>query len=49
MLSPKMAKDIKKQRIQEELKKITIPTGLYLPTNPDYKIVSIIVESGNPM
>jgi hypothetical protein len=44
-----MPKPDKKKIIIQKLKEIEIPVGMYLPTNPDFKITSIVVESGNPM
>ena len=44
-----MPKPDKKKIIIQKLKEIEIPVGMYLPTNPDFKITSIVVESGSPM
>ena len=49
MLKPKMPKSDKKDRINKELEIIEVPGLVYLPTNPDFKVVRIKLGSGRPM
>eukprot|EP00741_Cyanophora_paradoxa_P019401 tig00021127_g18729.t1 len=39
----------RKPKIIEELKKFSVSGGLYLPTNPDSRVVGIIYDSASPM
>ncbi|KAJ3318592.1 phosphatidylinositol-4- kinase [Boothiomyces sp. JEL0866] len=39
----------KKKKIDEELRKIKVDIGVYLPTNPDGTVVDIDYDSGRPM
>lgn len=48
-LDPKWPSSEKKEKIQEELKKIVVPKSVYLPTNPFYRVNSLKIESGTPM
>lgn len=51
MLWPAMPPSEKKERIDAELTKILPPktSVLYLPTNPHYRVISIMLGSGAPM
>ncbi|GMH40744.1 hypothetical protein BSKO_08648 [Bryopsis sp. KO-2023] len=45
-----IAKDERRAKIAEELRKIELPRkDLYLPTNPDARVLESIPESGTPM
>jgi phosphatidylinositol 4-kinase len=39
----------KKKKIDEELRKIKVDVGVYLPTNPDRTVVDIDYDSGRPL
>ena len=45
----KKSKPEKKQKIEEELRKIKIEVGVYLPSNPDGTVVGIDRKSGKPL
>ncbi|PNS17735.1 hypothetical protein CAC42_3130 [Sphaceloma murrayae] len=45
----KRPKPEKKQKIEEELRKIQIDVGVYLPSNPDGIIIGIDRKSGKPL
>lgn len=45
----KMSKPEKKQKIEEELRKIKVEVGVYLPSNPDGIVVGIDRKSGKPL
>jgi phosphatidylinositol 4-kinase len=45
----KMSKPEKKQKIEEELRKIKVEVGVYLPSNPDGEVVGIDRKSGKPL
>ncbi|KAF8891248.1 hypothetical protein BD779DRAFT_1514119 [Infundibulicybe gibba] len=45
----KKTKPEKKAKIDEEMKKITVDVGVYLPSNPDGKVVDIDKKSGRPL
>ena len=45
----KASKPEKKQKIEEELRKIKIDPGVYLPSNPDGVVVGIDRSSGKPL
>lgn len=45
----KKSKPEKKQKIEEELRKIKVEVGVYLPSNPDGVVVGIDRKSGKPM
>ena len=45
----KASKPEKKQKIEEELRKIKIDPGVYLPSNPDGVVVNIDRTSGKPL
>eukprot|EP00455_Lapot_gusevi_P056669 TRINITY_DN9477_c0_g1_i5.p1 TRINITY_DN9477_c0_g1~~TRINITY_DN9477_c0_g1_i5.p1 ORF type:complete len:494 (-),score=133.45 TRINITY_DN9477_c0_g1_i5:107-1588(-) len=49
VLKPLPTKLARRQRIQEELEKISVIAGLYLPTNPDWSLTSIVLDSGIPL
>ncbi|KAJ2803096.1 phosphatidylinositol-4- kinase [Coemansia guatemalensis] len=45
----KKSKPEKKRKIDEELRKIKVEPGVYLPSNPDGTVVDIDYESGRPL
>ena len=45
----KKTKPEKKQKIEEELRKIKVEVGVYLPSNPDGVVVGIDRKSGKPL
>ena len=45
----KKEKSEKKQKIEEELRKIKVEVGVYLPCNPDGEVVGIDRKSGKPL
>jgi len=45
----KRSKPEKKQKIEEELRKIKLEVGVYLPSNPDGVVVGIDRKSGKPL
>lgn len=45
----KKSKPEKKQKIEEELRKIKVEVGVYLPSNPDGTVIGIDRNSGKPM
>ena len=45
----KKEKSEKKQKIEEELRKINVEVGVYLPSNPDGVVVGIDRKSGKPL
>ncbi|KAG5645573.1 hypothetical protein DXG03_005711 [Asterophora parasitica] len=45
----KRTKPEKKAKIDEEMAKITVDVGVYLPSNPDGKVVDIDKKSGRPL
>src|SRR6202012_388279 len=45
----KKSKPEKKQKIEEELRKIKVETGVYLPSNPDGVVIGIDRKSGKPL
>lgn len=45
----KRPKPEKKQKIEEELRKIEVEVGVYLPSNPDGVIIGIDRKSGKPL
>ena len=45
----KKEKAEKKQKIEEELRKITVEVGVYLPSNPEGVVVGIDRKSGKPL
>jgi phosphatidylinositol 4-kinase len=45
----KKSKPEKKQKIEEELRKIKVEVGVYLPSNPDGVVIGIDRKSGKPM
>ena len=45
----KRSKPEKKQKIEEELRKITLEVGVYLPCNPDGTVIGIDRKSGKPL
>ncbi|KAK3330292.1 hypothetical protein B0H66DRAFT_55915 [Apodospora peruviana] len=45
----KRSKPEKKQKIEEELRKITVEVGVYLPSNPDGVVIGIDRKSGKPL
>ncbi|KAL9006999.1 MAG: hypothetical protein Q9188_000287 [Gyalolechia gomerana] len=45
----KKSKPEKKQKIEEELRKIKVEVGVYLPSNPDGTVVGIDRRSGKPL
>ncbi|KAF2764800.1 phosphatidylinositol-4-kinase [Teratosphaeria nubilosa] len=45
----KRPKPEKKQKIEEELRKIQLEVGVYLPSNPDGSVVGIDRKSGKPL
>jgi hypothetical protein len=38
-----------KKKIDEEIRKIKVDVGVYLPTNPDKTVVDIDYNSGKPL
>ena len=49
ILQPKMPKPEKIQIIEDNLKRINMPPLVYMPTNPDYRVIAIKTDSGRPM
>ena len=45
----KISKPEKKQKIVEELRKIKVEVGVYLPSNPDGTVIGIDRKSGKPL
>lgn len=45
----KRPKPEKKQKIEEELRKIKVEVGVYLPSNPDGVVIGIDRQSGKPL
>ncbi|KAJ9377391.1 phosphatidylinositol 4-kinase [Paecilomyces variotii] len=45
----KRSKPEKKQKIEEELRKVKVEVGVYLPSNPDGVVVGIDRKSGKPL
>ncbi|KAL1836941.1 hypothetical protein VTJ49DRAFT_4454 [Mycothermus thermophilus] len=45
----KRSKPEKKQKIEEELRKIKLEVGVYLPSNPDGVVIGIDRKSGKPL
>lgn len=45
----KRPKPEKKQKIEEELRKIKVEVGVYLPSNPDGQVIGIDRKSGKPL
>ncbi|KXS10694.1 kinase-like protein [Gonapodya prolifera JEL478] len=45
----KKPKEEKKKKIDEELRKIKVEPGVYLPSNPDAVVVDINYDSGRPL
>ena len=45
----KKSKPEKKQKIEEELRKIKVEIGVYLPSNPDGTVIGIDRKSGKPL
>ena len=45
----KKSKPEKKQKIEEELRKIKLEVGVYLPSNPDGVVIGIDRKSGKPL
>jgi phosphatidylinositol 4-kinase len=45
----KKSKSEKKEKIEEELRKIKVEVGVYLPSNPDGVVVGIDRKSGKPL
>ncbi|RDW74087.1 phosphatidylinositol 4-kinase-like protein [Coleophoma crateriformis] len=45
----KQPKEAKKQKIEEELRKIKVEVGVYLPSNPDGVVIGIDRKSGKPL
>jgi phosphatidylinositol 4-kinase len=45
----KRPKPEKKQKIEEELRKIKVDVGVYLPSNPDGVVIGIDRQSGKPL
>ncbi|CAJ2501429.1 Uu.00g042820.m01.CDS01 [Anthostomella pinea] len=45
----KRPKEEKKQKIEEELRKIQVEVGVYLPSNPDGVVIGIDRKSGKPL
>lgn len=45
----KKSKQEKKEKIEEELRKIQVEVGVYLPSNPDGAVVGIDRKSGKPL
>jgi len=43
------SKEVKKQKIEEELRKIKVEVGVYLPSNPDGQVIGIDRKSGKPL
>ncbi|KAF1996104.1 hypothetical protein P154DRAFT_525820 [Amniculicola lignicola CBS 123094] len=42
-------KEVKKQKIEEELRNIKVDVGVYLPSNPDGVVIGIDRKSGKPL
>lgn len=49
VLKPKMPKPEKREIINERLEHIKMPPLVYLPTNPDFRVLRIKLGSGAPM
>jgi hypothetical protein len=49
VLKPLPTKAARKARIAEEVRKITVPPSLYLPSSPGWQVESIILDSGIPL
>ncbi|QSS57389.1 phosphatidylinositol 4-kinase [Histoplasma capsulatum var. duboisii H88] len=45
----KRSKPEKKQKIEEELRKVKVEVGVYLPSNPDGEVIGIDRKSGKPL
>ena len=45
----KKSKPEKKQKIEEELRKVSVEVGVYLPSNPDGTVIGIDRKSGKPL
>ncbi|PVV03814.1 hypothetical protein BB560_001688 [Smittium megazygosporum] len=45
----KKPKSEKKRKIDEEMRKISVEKGVYIPTNPDSRVVGIDYDSGRPL
>src|SRR6187402_1375097 len=45
----KRPKPEKKQKIEEELRKIKVEVGVYLPSNPDGVVIGVDRKSGKPL
>ncbi|KAJ1720103.1 phosphatidylinositol-4- kinase [Coemansia erecta] len=45
----KKSKAEKKRKIDEEMRKVTVQPGVYLPSNPDGTVVDIDYDSGRPL
>ena len=45
----KRPKSEKKQKIEEELRRIQVEMGVYLPSNPDGVVIGIDRKSGKPL
>ena len=45
----KKSKQEKKQKIEEEIRKIQVEVGVYLPSNPDGVVIGIDRKSGKPL
>src|SRR2546423_334431 len=45
----KRTKPEKKEKIEEELRKIKVEVGVYLPSNPDGVVIGIDRKSGKPL
>ncbi|OJD11615.1 hypothetical protein AJ78_07647 [Emergomyces pasteurianus Ep9510] len=45
----KRSKPEKKQKIEEELRRIKLEVGVYLPSNPDGEVIGIDRKSGKPL
>src|SRR5436305_10501442 len=45
----KKSKPEKKQKIEEELRKIKVEVGVYLPSNPEGVVIGIDRKSGKPL
>jgi phosphatidylinositol 4-kinase len=48
-LEPKSEKSVKKEKINSLLQKIKMPSLVYMPTNPNRRVVEIVQGSGKPM
>ncbi|KKA26037.1 hypothetical protein TD95_000324 [Thielaviopsis punctulata] len=45
----KSSREVKKQKIEEELRQIKVEVGVYLPSNPDGVVIGIDRKSGKPL